>query len=324
MRFTIIGAGAVGAVLGLHLGAAGHEIEYVVRTAHGERTFRLRDARSGATVHEARATVRRAEDAGPLSDVVLVCVRGEQVDDAMRTVAIAAPAAPVVAIAAPVELGDLARLRARHPGVAIVTIEPAFLAWSDTDDAWRWVRPRWLRSVLSHEDDVAARNACRVLARVLGEAGIRARVARSAHAELRSPFSSGLAVLAAWELRGWPDDLLRGEPKLRRRTVHAMREAARAVRAQSRGLAGWVLRWAPRPVLGVLVQLLPHLLSTEQRTMWRQHGPKIAAQTRRMLDEVLVQAREGGVAAPNLQALREGLSELDRGQRWRSGCRKAG
>src|SRR5687768_5155441 len=94
MQISIVGVGAVGAVLGLHLERAGHGVEYVVRSGQRGRlrSLTLVPARGGApTQQRDEPPVREVGDPGPAPDAVLVCVRGDQASAAVETALAACP-----------------------------------------------------------------------------------------------------------------------------------------------------------------------------------------------------------------------------------------
>lgn len=95
MRFVVYGAGAIGGVLGGRLHAAGHEVVLVARGAHFramEKAGLRIDSRVGSVtlrvtvVDDPRAIEFRADD------VVFLCMKSQHTEDALRTLAGAAPA----------------------------------------------------------------------------------------------------------------------------------------------------------------------------------------------------------------------------------------
>jgi hypothetical protein len=103
---------------------------------------------------------------------------------------------------------------------------------------------------------------------------------------------------------GFTPTVLGTDRQLRAVTARAMREAARAVRGEARGVLAFLFRRAPVAALSLLLCALPRLLSRDLATMWRHHGPKIVPQTVEMLGQLLDRAEQRGVAAPNLATLR--------------------
>src|SRR5437867_2028076 len=90
---AILGAGAVGVFLGAHLAAGGTPILFLARgDARRRAEWHLVHAGSGAR-RDLVATVEPAGAALPASAQVLVCVRGEQLDEALDRAVAAAPGA---------------------------------------------------------------------------------------------------------------------------------------------------------------------------------------------------------------------------------------
>jgi hypothetical protein len=113
-------------------------------------------------------------------------------------------------------------------------------------------------------------------------------------------------VLAAWELSGWDVDRLARDGELRALTAAAMREAL-AVGDERRTTLGRLLRHTPPGALSLLMRALPTVAGEQVRAMWSHHGPKVAAQTRQMLDGMLARAEASGAPVEHLRRLRERL-----------------
>lgn len=307
MDVTIVGAGAVGLVVGGFLEQAGHRVELVVRSASGATRPRIVDARTGRTLVARTPEARAATSARTEPELAWLAVRGDQVEDAMTTLVMATVAlAPIVVIAAPIAPSRLESLRRTWPATHFLTFTPLFNAWTE-DGALRFVRPLGLRDLVSEEDAPGARAARRDVVRLCNAAGIAARGSRSGHRATRVPFSSGLALLAGWEIAGWSEAVLGHDPSLTLRVAGGMREAAAVEHRASRSALGWAVRAVPITVLALVLRVLPRLLDRDAAAMWRHHGPKIAGQTRAMLRGLTSRGASLGVATTHLDELHRAL-----------------
>src|SRR5258706_2272366 len=112
MRVLIIGAGAVGAVLGRALEASkSNEVVYYVRAGRKPARFKLEDARSGELYVRERPAAVEPSDPLPHADTVIVAVRGDQLDDALAIVERLAGEPRIASASAGFD--RLARIRAR-------------------------------------------------------------------------------------------------------------------------------------------------------------------------------------------------------------------
>lgn len=109
MRFVVVGAGAVGGIVGARLAQAGHAVQLVARGANLEaiRTRGLTlHAPAGVDVVHVPAVERPAIDA---DTIVLLAVKTQDAADALRTLAHGAPATtPVVCMTNGIEAERLA------------------------------------------------------------------------------------------------------------------------------------------------------------------------------------------------------------------------
>ncbi len=128
MRIAVVGAGAVGGYFGARLAAAGADVRFVARGAHGaalRRTgLKLRSALGDLHLHPVRVSAP-GEPADRPADLVLVAVKMYDLEEAAPAVAaLCGPATLVVPIQNGVEAADIlaARLaRARlAPAVAYI------------------------------------------------------------------------------------------------------------------------------------------------------------------------------------------------------------
>jgi 2-dehydropantoate 2-reductase len=137
MRFVVIGAGAIGGVVGGGLARAGHEVAWVARGAHGRaiREHGLRiESPSGTAVVRA-PVVERIGDAAWDGAVALLCVKTPDAAGALRELAVAAPDAAVACFTNGVEAERMAlRWFERVYGVNVIC--PATYLEAGTVLAW--------------------------------------------------------------------------------------------------------------------------------------------------------------------------------------------
>src|SRR5580704_19609424 len=96
MHVAIVGAGSLGRVFGVRLSHVGVDVDFVVRDAARSDAIRIEEVKSGeAMAIEAPSRLRAIP---PHADVVLLCVGGHQIDDALVAEVRAGPTVPVVAI----------------------------------------------------------------------------------------------------------------------------------------------------------------------------------------------------------------------------------
>jgi ketopantoate reductase len=287
MRLMVVGGGAVGVTLGVHLEHGKHEVAYLVRPGRraGMARVRLVQAASGATRVRERPTVFELGEELPPFEHALLCVRGDQLDEAAQAARAHLPreVALVSCAAAPPEA--IARLRGEHPG-PVAELMPFFSAWSEEPGVWRWFQPPLVKTMVSGEGEERADPIAKALAEALEAVGITARTVPSLQRRSALPSAAGAALLAGWELAGWDLAELARDKPLRVLTARAMAEAAKASGGAVEG-AGRLLALAPAPALSLLLAAAPRLVPANARAMWRHHGPKIRAQTRLILDGLL-------------------------------------
>lgn len=99
VHVAVVGAGVLGRIYGVHLETAGARVTFVVRPARAaERgAFVLRRNNGNRAVRESVAPLRASEIPAP-ADVVLLCVRADQLDADLTAKLAAGPSAPLVAM----------------------------------------------------------------------------------------------------------------------------------------------------------------------------------------------------------------------------------
>jgi 2-dehydropantoate 2-reductase len=301
MSFIVVGAGAVGAVIGALLAQAGHEVTFWVRPALRARLNTL----SVERLHGAHTSIKprclSEGDQVPPSDWVLVCVRGEQLDQALRDVALHMGPARRVAIAA-VSLSSV-REQGRAAGLTgeLFALHVSFGSYAAGSEphAFTWF-PFVLASMVTPDGERARLSAARELARTLSRAGLPARALLSMSTPMRFLSATSSVLALGWDLCDWQLARLAQEPVLRRETAAAMHEAARLV-APRRSL----LSLLPRFAFALFLRVLPWLMSARGRQVWLRHGPKIRAQTDYIARELLRLGRARGLPTAALTRLFE-------------------
>lgn len=137
-RFVVVGAGAVGGVVGAHLALAGHEVVLVVRGAHHamlrERGLQLETPTGTTTIAIAVADGIVGVDWRP-GDVVLLAVKSHDAPEALRELAAVAPEVPIACLTNGIETERLA-LRWFADVYAVCVRCPATYAAPGVVQAW--------------------------------------------------------------------------------------------------------------------------------------------------------------------------------------------
>lgn len=287
MRLAIVGGGAVGVTLGVHLEHGKHEVAYLVRPGRRAQMARLMlvHAASGATKVRERPTVFELGEELPPFEHALLCVRGDQLVEAAAAARAHLPREVALVSCAAARPEAIAQLRVEHPG-PVVELMPFFSAWSEEPGVWRWFLPPLVKTMVSGEGEARADKLAGELAAALEAVSLPARAVPSIQKRAALPSAAGAALLAGWELAGWDLQALARDKPLRTLTARAMAEAARASGGEVEG-AGRLLKLAPAGALSLLLAAAPRLVPANARAMWRHHGPKIRAQTRVILDGLL-------------------------------------
>jgi 2-dehydropantoate 2-reductase len=114
MRIIVYGAGAIGGVVGGHLALTGREVVLIGRPDHvsaiQQRGLRLVTPTSRHTLRLPAVTAPGQIDFGP-EDVVLLCVKGQDTDEALGKLATAVTGIPIFCLQNGVQNEEIA---ARH------------------------------------------------------------------------------------------------------------------------------------------------------------------------------------------------------------------
>jgi ketopantoate reductase len=307
VKFIVVGAGAVGAVIGGMLEHAGHSVAYWLRSPRESlQAFEVQRV-AGARVRSlAPVGVSTASEPKPDSDWVLVCVRTEQLADALSQVALQLGAARAVAIATITVDGALHSARAAGLTGPVLALHIAFGSQQQVASAGEPRRLTWfpfsVPSTVSSEGQPALRALASELARQLAAAGLPTRAVSRLSDSMRWLVAVTTALLPAWEQCAWDIRRLASHAVLRASAARAMREAACLV-APPRGLISWLSRHVPPAFYRGLICVLPGLMGSRAGALWRQHGPKVREQTGYVLRDLLARAQRQGRSVPALTQL---------------------
>lgn len=309
MRILIVGAGSVGAVLGRYLENKTNEVTYYVRAGRKAQLSRIKllDARTGALHVRERPQVVEPSHQLPVVDTVILAVRAEQLDEALELCGKLPQADGLRLVSASAGFSDLERLRARFPGRPAVQLVPLFFAYPD-GDVVRWWNPPLAKTLITDEHDEASRPFAEELAAALAASGLPARALRSIGRARDAALAASMPVLASFELAGWDFDALSRDGELRALASRSMREGLRAM--VKNPIASRLIGWAPAPLISTMLRAAPKMVPKDVKEMWRVHGPKIAGQTRALLDTLIARAADrGDGAADDLKELRRRLDK---------------
>jgi ketopantoate reductase len=309
MRFIIVGAGAVGALVGAQLARAGHDVSFWVRPSRRDEHARLTvesvaGGRSPSDKsYELTARFLSVGDTPPPHDWVFVCVRGEQLDEALQQVAAHIGASSNVIISTISFAAVTERARSQGLQGHVLAHHVAFGVHRDAADRARFVWfPFAAPSIVSADRDRSRLPYARELAQLLTQAGLSSRAMLSAHNYMLFMVALSAPFLAAWDACHFDLERLANDTELRQLTARAMVEAPRAVNI---GGPFRLLCLLPALFWSAVLRLLPHVIGRNGREVWRHHGPKVRVQTRYSLDLLLRAAKP----QPALRALADRFAQ---------------
>ncbi len=255
LHVAIVGAGALGVVFGVRLGHGAEEtkVSFVVRHQVGARRMRIEQVDRGSALElDAPARVTEVPDD---ADVVLVCVRFEQVDDALverlrggkAPVVIMTPIFPDQHAALEEALGP-DRVHPGMPGVVSYRVEPD----QGEVETFRYWLPSMATTLIERGEQEP--KVIEALAGALNAAGIEARVQPKVHETNLATTFTFVPVMMGIDLAGGIDALL-DDDKTLGLVLRAADEARSLARIYGKPAiwADWFVRFAsPRSLLGVL------------------------------------------------------------------------
>jgi ketopantoate reductase len=288
MEFVIVGAGAVGCVVGTLLEADGHRVRYLARPSPRTQASEIRvDKVGGSSVRSASPRYLDAGDSMDGADWILVCVRGEQLDAAFRDVIERMGGACPVAVAA-VSLDSVVE-RGRSAGLTgtVLAYHVSFGSFRDPRDPQRFVwSPFALPSTITPEGERGLLARARELGRVLHHTGLATRSLLSMRLVMLVLVALNSVLALGWALSGWDLERLVRDAQLRTQTAAALRETLKLLAARSAWLR-WMSALLPLGMYTLTLRALARFMGPSGREVWRHHGPKISQQTDYVVRDLL-------------------------------------
>jgi 2-dehydropantoate 2-reductase len=300
LQVSVVGAGALGTVYGARL-AAGTEadVSLVVRAAraHEARAIRIEHVDHGEALDWQPERVTQVPGH---ADVVLVCVRYEQLDDALVALLRAGPDVPAVFLT-PLLPQDLERMHAALSGGAVAAM-PGVAAYARDDGVVRYWTPRVAHTLVDETRSAPA--LVEELVRALDAAGLHAKIEMGVH-ELNPATTVSLAPLAmALDAAGGIDALLDDGDVLALALGAA--EEGRALAHTIGRAAAWaslLLRFVGPLTLKVGVSVARNRSAEVTRFVEEHFGRKLHAQNVTMGARMIELARTKGTPTASLEEL---------------------
>lgn len=299
MHVAIVGAGALGYVYGLYLAKHGAGVTLVVRPARMTGELKLRFERVDAGDHQDWMP-ERATAIPPSADIVLVCVRNEQLDDALVALLGAGADVPCVFMT-PMLPQDFARMRASL-GERLVAGMPGVVAYVNEHGAVRYWLPRAAETLV--EETKGAPPIVAELVRELGASGIRSQLEMGVHELNPATTVSFLPLAFALDVAGTIDALL-WDHELLDLALRGKDEGAELAHTIGRavGWAGLLLKFASPMTLKIGIGIA-RKTAPEAFAYTEEHfGRKLHAQNLAMAEKMAALAEQKGTAHEGIDQL---------------------
>lgn len=289
----ILGAGAVGQVIGTHLRLSGCDVTFWVRSSQREaleaKGLTINNVKTETELHISAPQVVTQLAADAKYDALFLCVRSEQLDDALSQIKAEVKALEDLVVI-PIQPGrddGLKTFRAL-PEAIVVPMTPAFSAFAGESRVDYWA-PKWLPSLVGppFNETLHVRDE---IVKLLSQGGIPAKGVNDLEAEVRFPAAALQVMLGAFHLSGYSLKSLSQNRKLLQLTAQGVREATEIVK---RDLGFIPVKYKmfehlSAESLQALLWSMEHSpLSDFLQNMWGVHAPKIHTQTFRNLDDLL-------------------------------------
>ncbi len=305
MHAAVIGAGALGAVYGVRLGATGTTVSFVVREARAQKggALQLEQLDHDKAKHTLAAPSYVTAVPGD-ADVVLVTVRQDQLD--LGLAKLLAPSSAPVVVLTPMFEEDAKRLEAAI-GRPVFAAMPSVVAY-DKNGTIRYWLPRAATTAVEAKD---APPALEELTEALVAAGIDAKLKTNVLAENVATTVSFMPIAFGLDAAGGVDAFLGDKHLLRNAldAVNEMRDLAKKV-GTAAPWASLLLHFVGPLMIRAGVAIAKSRAPEAIDYVEDHFGRKLHAQNVRMAAHMLALAQREGVRAEELANLVHRLNEV--------------
>ena len=304
MHVAILGAGALGVVFGVRLALVGSvDVSFVTRHggAAGGGRLRIERVDDDGEVLEL-ATPEWSTTIPPQVDVVLVCVRAEQIDAALAAQLRAEAGADVpIVVMTPMMPHTFERLRAEL-GPRVLAGMPGVVAYRSQPGAFRYWLPRVASTMI--DEPRPARADVDELVKRLDAAGITTKLALGVHESNPATTVTFMPLAFALDVAGGVDALL-DDHDLLHLALDAAREGGELASRIGKP-AAWahlLVKFVGPHTLKMGIALARMRSAEAVRYVEEHFGHKLHAQNVVMGDAMLELAREKGTPFASMTAL---------------------
>jgi ketopantoate reductase len=307
VHVAIIGAGALGCVYGGKLAQAGAGVTLVVRPGREGDTRPVRLQRVDTNEEYTWAAPTRAASVPLAADVVMVCVRNEQLDDGLVTELCKSPGAPVV-VMTPMLPADFSRMSAAMPG-RVVPAMPGVVAYATPEGVFRYWLPHAAQTLVEETRPMSP--AVTELVATLAKAGVASRTEADVHELNPATTVSFLPLALALDVAGSADALLDDSQlvHLALRATDEGRDLARAI-GRTAAWSGLLLKFVSPMTLKIGIGIARRTSAEAVAYVEGHFGRKLHVQNVVMSEKIVRLAEEKGTPRIALEELHARLSQV--------------
>lgn len=305
MRIAIVGAGALGAVYGVRLAAAGNTVTFVVREARAKAAPKLELKRiDGDEEGHLLDAPLYATSVPADADVVLVTVRQNQLDDEL--VKLLVPSTQAVCVLTPMFPDDFTRLEGAL-GRRVFPTMPSVVSYEKNGVIRYWL-PRSATTQIESENGAPALLG---LANALAKAGISATLKKDVLAENVATMVSFMPIAFALDAAGGVDALL-ADDDLVDLAIDGVKEATELAKRIGKPAtwAGLLLHFVGKLTLRTGVAIAKRRSPEAVFYVEEHFGRKLHAQNVAMAEWMARAAAQHGVEDEQLRALCTRLEQV--------------
>ncbi|PIQ26309.1 hypothetical protein COW36_15035 [bacterium (Candidatus Blackallbacteria) CG17_big_fil_post_rev_8_21_14_2_50_48_46] len=309
-KVLILGAGAIGQVIGTHLRLSGCDVSFWVRPSQKEAFeqsgFSLYNLSSETELHIAAPQILTEIPEDLHFDALFLCVRSDQLEPALEQIKQRFHQAEnMILVTFQPGREDALKVFRALPDLIIVPAAPAFSAYIENSRVEFWA-PKAMPTLIGapFNETLQVRDD---LVKTLQKGGIPTKGVNDLEAEVRFPSAALVALLAAFHLAGCSFKNLSQNKKLLNLAAQGIQEAI-AITKKDLGfipLKYKAFEHISGTVLEKFFWTLEHSpMAGFMQSMWGVHARKIEKQTFQNLDDLLaLSLHQSKNAPPALTAL---------------------